>query len=146
MSLSEPNGFAWHIEVEWIPSRSEYWALYPVKTAGSCTTEELRFATSTDGLKWRSYPSVVLLKGASSELRDVVYRSSFDYDPDSGVVTLWYSGARLDQGVYTWHMAWGRLTETALLARVSAAMTAAAGRPPVRPAPNAPHLTNATAP
>ena len=49
VSLSEPDGFAWHIDVEWIPSRNEYWAIYPVKVAGGCTTDRLRFATSADG-------------------------------------------------------------------------------------------------
>jgi hypothetical protein len=146
VTLDDPDGFAWHIEVEWIPSRSEYWALYPAKRPGTCTTDRLRFATSADGLRWQSYPSAVLNRGASAELADIVYRSSFDYDDASGIVTLWYSGARADHGVYAWHMAWERLSETALLARVSAIPTAAALRPLVSPTPNAPQLTNRTAP
>ena len=144
VSLSDPDGFAWHIDVEWIPSRSEYWAMYPLKRPGSCTTDRLRLATSADGVHWHGFPSPVLLKGASEELSDVIYRSSFNYDASSGIVTLWYSGAKQSGGVYTWRLAWERVAETALFARVN--------HPPItelrtQPAEtNVPQLTNETAP
>lgn len=143
-SLSDPDGFPWHIDVEWIPSRGEYWAVYPVKAAGGCTTDRLRFATSADGLHWTSYPAPVLLRGASDELRDIVYRSTIDFDADAGVVTLWYSGAKYDHGVYSWHLAWERMSPAQLLARVSTTPSTA-----LRSAPSTPHLpplTNETAP
>jgi hypothetical protein len=144
-SLSDPDGFAWHIDVEWIPSRDEYWAVYPVKMAGGCTTDRLRFATSADGLHWTSYPAPVLLRGATEELRDIVYRSTMDFDADAGVVTLWYSGATYDHGVYSWHLAWERMSPAQLLARVSTRQSVAArSAPPLRPA--LPPLTNETAP
>jgi hypothetical protein len=144
-TLSDPDGFAWHLDVEWIPSLNEYWAAYPVKRAGSCTTDRLRFATSTDGLNWQSYPSPVLLKGASPELYDVVYRSSFDYDATSGIVTFWYSGAKANEGVYAWHLAWERITETALFARLNQQPPVAL-RTPQPAQTNLPQLTNETAP
>jgi hypothetical protein len=144
-SLSDPDGFPWHIDVEWIPSRSEYWAVYPVKIPGGCTTDRLRFATSADGLHWTSYPSPVLLRGASDELRDVVYRSTVDYDATAAAVTLWYSGARYDGGTYSWHVAWERMSPTQLFARVSATGSIAARSvPPVRA--DVIPLTNETAP
>ena len=144
-SLSDPDGFAWHIDVEWIPSRNEYWAVYPVKTAGGCTTDRLRFATSADGLHWSSYPSPVLLRGASDELQDIVYRSTIDVNADAGVVTLWYSGATYDHGVYSWHLAWERMSPAQLLARVSTTPSVAArSAPPARR--ELPPLTNETAP
>jgi hypothetical protein len=143
--LADPDGFPWHIDVEWIPSRSEYWAVYPVKKAGSCTTDRLRFATSADGVHWKSYPSPLLMKGASNDLRDVVYRSSVDVDESTGVVSLWYSGARLDHGGYSWHLAWERVTIDALFARVNAPVSAAA-RIAAASTPALPQLTNETAP
>jgi hypothetical protein len=144
-SLSDPDGFPWHIDVEWIPSRNEYWAVYPVKIPGGCTTDRLRFATSADGLHWTSYRSPVLLKGASDELRDVVYRATVDVDANADVVTLWYSGAKYDRGIYSWHVAWERMSTSQLLARVSAnGSVAARSAPPVRA--DVKPLTNETAP
>jgi hypothetical protein len=144
-ALSDPDGFPWHIDVEWIPSRNEYWAVYPVKVAGGCTTDRLRFASSADGLHWTSYPAPVLLKGASDELRDVVYRSTLDFDADAGVVTLWYSGAKYDRGIYSWHLAWERMSPTQLLDRVSTAQSIAARSAPAMRT-GVPPLTNETAP
>lgn len=144
-TLSDPDGFPWHIDVEWIPSRNEYWAVYPVKVAGGCTTGRLRFATSADGLHWTTYASPLLLKGASDDLQDIVYRSTLDYDAASGVVTLWYSGAKFDHGFYRWHLAWERLSQSGLFARVSAPVTAAA-RTATRATNQLPQLTNETAP
>jgi hypothetical protein len=144
-SLSDPDGFAWHIDVEWIPSRNEYWAVYPVKIAGGCTTDRLRFATSADGLHWTSYPAPVLLRGASEPLQGIVYRSTMDFDAGSGVVTLWYSGAKYEQGVYSWHLAWERMSPAQLLARVSTQQSVAA-RSASTLGPAGPPLTNETAP
>ena len=144
VSLSDPDGFPWHIDVEWIPSRGEYWAVYPVKAAGGCTTDRLRFATSADGVHWTGYPAPVLLKGASDELRDIVYRSTVDFDADAGVVTLWYSGARYDHGVYSWHLAWEQMSPAQLLARVNATPAIALRSAPAGPL--SPPLTNETAP
>lgn len=143
--LSDPDGFAWHIDVEWISSLGQYWAVYPVKRPGSCTTDRLRLATSTDGLNWQSYPSPVLISGASAELNDVVYRSSFDYDASTGIVTFWYSGATSDDGVYSWHLAWERMPQSALFARVSRELPLSLRTPPPA-ATNLPQLTNETAP
>jgi hypothetical protein len=144
-SISDPDGYPWHIDVEWIPSRNEYWAVYPVKDSRGCTTDRLRFATSADGLHWTTYPSPLLLKGASDDLRDVVYRSTVDYDATSGTVALWYSGAKFDHGFYRWHLAWERMSLSGLFARVSAPMTAAASIA-TREKATLPQLTNETAP
>ena len=101
----QQQGFApWHIDVQWIPSRSEYWAVYNVKTAGSCTTPALYLATSKDGVTWTTYPSPVLAAGAIPELEDVVYRSTFEYDAAADAITFWYSGARFDKA-WIWRSA-----------------------------------------
>jgi hypothetical protein len=119
--------------------------VYPVKVAGGCTTDRLRFATSGDGLHWTSYPAPVLLRGASDELQDIVYRASLDFDAAAGVVTLWYSGATYDHGIYSWHLAWERMSPTQLLARVSTQASVAA-RSALSARPASPPLTNETAP
>jgi hypothetical protein len=143
-TLSDPDGFPWHIDVEWIASLGQFWAVYPIKVAGSCTTDRLRFATSTDGLHWKSYPSPVLVKGVSEELNDVIYRSSLAYNEATGEVTLWYSGATLDKSVYSWHLAWERLPRTDLFARVNLPAPITLRTEPAQT--NVPQLTNETAP
>lgn len=143
--LADRDGFAWHIDVEWIPSREEYWAVYPVKQSGSCLTDRLRLATSADGVHWRSYPSPLLVKGADDQMRDIIYRSSIDFDATTGMVSLWYSGASFagESSRYRWHLAYERMTMLALFARVNVPAWEAAR---VDAATNLPPLTNETAP
>ena len=117
--LSQHGVFPWHIDVEWIPSRQEYWALYNVKTPGTCATGAVYLATSPDGLHWRTYPSPVLAQGVVPELRDVVYRSTFSFDAASDAVTFWYSGARFDNDMYIWRSAVQRRQRADLFATIN---------------------------
>ncbi len=133
VALTQPGFSPWHIDVEWIPSRNEFWALYNVKTAGSCTTSAVYLATSTDGVHWTTYPSPVLARGAIDELRDVVYRSSFAYDPSSDAVTIWYSGARFDGSNYSWHSAVQRRLRVDLFSTIAAPAKAALVAPVALP-------------
>ena len=126
VELSQPGVFPWHIDVQWIPSRGEYWALFNGKTAGSCTTAAVYLATSTDGVHWATYPSPVLAHGASRELQDVVYRSTFSYDAASDVMTIWYSGARVEGANYVWHSAVQRRRRADLFAAIGDASRASA--------------------
>ena len=119
VALSQPGVFAWHIDVEWVPSRGEYWALYNAKTAGTCTTGAVYLATSPDGVHWQTFSSPVIRSGAISELQDVVYRSTFSYDAASDAVTLWYSGARFDNSNYIWRSAVQRRRRADLFATIS---------------------------
>ena len=97
---------AWHIDVQWIPARGEYWALYNTyPEGGTCTTDALRFARSPDGLHWTTSPSPVLRRGVSDAFRDVVYRSTFAVDPEGAYVTFWFSGASYATGKYVWRAA-----------------------------------------
>ena len=100
MATTSPRPLNQRPRVTGIPSRAEFWALYNAKTSGSCTTGAVYVATSTDALHWRTHASPVLVRGAIPELQDVVYRSTFAYDPVSDAVTLWYSGARFAQGTH----------------------------------------------
>ena len=108
VSLTQGNLFVWHIDVQWIASRREYWALYNVKVGGSCTTQALYLATSKDGMTWTTYPSPVIAAGVIPEFADVVYRSTFSYDPASDKIRFWYSGARVESEQYVWRSAYDR--------------------------------------
>jgi hypothetical protein len=97
--------YAWHIDVEWIPSRNEFWALYNVKTNGGCATPALFLATSPDGVHWNVL-GPVLKKGRIPAFADIVYRASLNYDPETDRITFWYSGARYGgDGKYVWSAA-----------------------------------------
>ena len=145
VTLTDAAGFAWHIDVEWIASRNEYWALYPIKEPGSCTTGSLRLATSGDGVQWKTYPSPVLARGAIPEFHDIVYRASMEHDTGSIAVTVYYSGARAMSTLFAWGMAYEELTDSALFARVNAPAAAEVGSH-AAPAAVAHPLTDATAP
>ena len=135
VTLSQPGLYPWHIDVEWIASRREFWALYNTKTPGSCTTSAVYLATSADGVQWKTYPSPVLARGAIPELQDVVYRSTFAYDDASDAVTIWYSGARYDAGNYVWRSAVQRRLRSDLFATITALPARASILAPPRDVP-----------
>lgn len=140
--LSEDGAFAWHIDVQWISARGEFWAIYNVKIPGSCTTAALHFAKSVDGLHWETQPGPVLSRGVIPAFDDIVYRSSLLYDPTSDEITLWYSGARFENDRYTWRIATESLTLQAFLLRVTTPQLAGTGIGVT----SAPPLTDADAP
>lgn len=125
VALTQPGYAVWHIDVQWIASRGEYWALYNVKTAGSCTTPAVYLATSADGLTWHTYPSPVLAHGAIPEFADIVYRSTFAYDPASDAIAFWYSGARYEVPNYVWRSAYQRRARADVFAAIAAPIEAA---------------------
>jgi len=134
-SFSQPGYVAWHVDVEWVDARREYWALVAAYPRGaSCTATSLFLATSADGEKWTTYPAPVLARGTVPQFDSNVYRSSLLFD-DDGTVTLWMSGARTTipgtrrtRPTLEWSAAVARTTATALLARVSRAASVALDR------------------
>ena len=130
--FTQPDFVPWHLDVEWVEARKEYWALvaaYP--RGGACTSTSLFLATSADGTTWTTYPSPVLARGVVPQFATNVYRSSLLYDAD-GTVTIWMSGARTitpgarkSPPTLQWSAAVARTTATTLLARVNAPATAA---------------------
>lgn len=140
--LSEGTLFAWHIDVQWIPSKAEFWATYNVKVPGSCTTAALHFAKSVDGVHWDVAPGAILVRGATPAFSDIVYRASLLYDQASDNITLWYSGAAFADSRYTWRIATETMTAAEFFARVEA-LSSAGTTPSVT---TAPPLTDATAP
>lgn len=135
VALSQSGLYPWHIDVEWIPSRNEFWALYNTKTPGSCTTSAVYLGTSGDGVRWTTYPSPVLTHGAIPEFQDVVYRSTLSYDEASDAVTIWYSGARYESGNYIWRSAVQRRLRADLFATIAATPSRAAAQTPDRVVP-----------
>ena len=119
VQLSQPDYWPWHLDVQWIPRLNRFWALYNAKTAGGCTTPVVYLAESTDGLDWQVVTQPVLVKGAIPELQDVVYRSTFEYDPVTDAVTFWFSGARYEAGRYRWGAAVERRHRVALTERLA---------------------------
>ena len=114
--VARPNRSPWHVEVQWIPSRSEFWALFNVKGNGDCATPALFLATSADGYSWTILDQPVLTRGRVPALNDIVYRSTFEYDPESDAVVFWYSGAYHNGTKYIWGAAAERRQRAALFA------------------------------
>ena len=125
VALAQPGYWVWHIDVQWVPSRLEFWALYNVKSSADCNTPAVYLATSPDGTTWTTYPSPVLARGATSEFTDIVYRSTFEYTPVSDLVTFWYSGARFGPGGFTWSAAVERRSRESVFAAIQRPSTAA---------------------
>jgi hypothetical protein len=138
--LAERDPYPWHIDVEWIPSRNEFWAIYNVKVAGSCTTAALHQATSADGIHWSPASGPLLTRGTIVAFDDIVYRGAVDFDAQNNSVSLWYSGARYVNGRYDWRIATEKMTLADFLSRVSGAAGTTISQT------SAPPLTDADAP
>ncbi|MES1259302.1 MAG: hypothetical protein ABUL71_01810, partial [Gemmatimonadota bacterium] len=104
--LAQPGQVIWHIDVEWVAARAEYWALYNTFPAGSsCATHELYLARSTDGVHWTVSPSPIARSGLIEQFSDIIYRSTFITDSKANRVMLWMSGAAYIAGNYVWRTA-----------------------------------------
>jgi hypothetical protein len=119
VSLFQDAGSAWHIEVQWIPARQEFWALYNVKHPGNCNTDELYLATSLDGETWTTYPSPILRAGVIPEFAHIVYRSAFAYNPRTDNIRFWFSGARHEALGYVWRIAYQKRKRADVFAAIS---------------------------
>jgi len=119
VALAQPPFSVWHIDVQWIPAFREYWAIYNVKVPGNCATTALYLATSKDGAHWQTYPSPVIATGVIPAFADIVYRSTFAYDPVNDNVRFWYSGAAYDGNEYVWRTAFDRRTRAELFGAIS---------------------------
>jgi hypothetical protein len=99
INLSQPGGVIWHIKWRYIPSKKEYWMIYPAYrvSAGTCIVNDLFFATSSNGKDWQSFP-IALLNRLDPRFNFLgLYRATFWYDPDADVletVTSAYEGGK----------------------------------------------------
>ncbi|MES2124274.1 MAG: hypothetical protein V4503_06250 [Gemmatimonadota bacterium] len=115
VTFSAGAPMAWHLDVQWIPSKAEYWALYSAKPNGNCSTPALMFARSADGVQWTVRDAPVVGRGMSREIADIIYRGTFRYDPADDDLLLWISGAAGSGGVYTWKTVFGRMKGAELM-------------------------------
>jgi hypothetical protein len=120
IDLAHDGLYPWHVEVQWIPSRAEYWALYNAKRSGSCTTPALFLATSSDGTTFVPVRRPVVAKGEHPAIQDIVYRSTFAYDPGADDLRLWVSGARYETSRWTWSTLLIRKHRSSLLSPLAA--------------------------
>lgn len=99
VNLRQPGFEIWHIDVQWIAPKGEYWALYAAYPAGrTCGITSLYFATSTDGLNWNSFRKPLIAPGGGWDSGQI-YRSTFIYDATSDSLDIWYSA----QKGHVWH-------------------------------------------
>ncbi|MEP6763529.1 MAG: sialidase family protein [Gemmatimonadaceae bacterium] len=126
VNLVQTGYMPWHLDVQYIASRGEYWAMiaaYPSKKG--CTNTSLFLATSKDGNSWTTYPAPILASGDTPQFGSAVYRSTFSVGVDDAV-TIWFSGARTitpgdgkKPAVLAWSAAVSHTTVAALFARVN---------------------------
>lgn len=114
-SLSAGAPMPWHLEVQWIPSRQEYWALYSAKPDGSCGTPAMMFARSADGVHWQVNEAPIVVKGMHEQIADIVYRATFQYNAATDDLRLWISGASGANGAYTWRTVFERIKGNSVL-------------------------------
>jgi hypothetical protein len=86
----------WHLDVEYVEARSQYWMLFVDSPFAGST---LRLATSRDGLDWDVYPDPLLVPGSRWD-DERIYRATFLYGVDARL-RVWYS-ARSRLGL--WHI------------------------------------------
>ncbi len=121
VDFQQPGSVIWHIDIQHVPSKDEYWAVYAAYPQGStCGRSELFFARSIDGLSWRTYTSPMLRREQIPQFNDVVYRSTFVYDDVSDLLTVWYSGSRYAASGQQWSAAIGKRQYAELLQTVTA--------------------------
>ncbi len=86
----------WHLSVNYIPSKSEYWML----TVSTSSSGALQWATSKDGLNWTSYPGKTVMRSRPAMWDENLYRGAFLYDDATDVLEIWYSAYEAGP---TWH-------------------------------------------
>jgi len=124
VNLKIPNRVPWHWDVQYVRAKAEYWAMIAAYPDGTnCSRTELFFARSVDGTNWDVSPSPLLRAGEFSPTKDLVYRSTFRYHEGSDAVSVWFSGARLENTRFTYGVALARYPMAELLRRVNTVAT-----------------------
>ena len=113
------TGFTpWHIEIIWVPEKSEFWMLAPSYPVGfntdtsNCGNTDLFFAKSTDGVNWTTYNRMALPRAVDDAAwdRGQIYRSSMLYDSSTDMLRVWYSSS--DYGGHIWHIGYAQRNYT----------------------------------
>jgi hypothetical protein len=104
VALHQPGQVIWHLDVQWLPDRAEYWALYNTyPVGGTCTTQAIFLARSADGVTWERASAPLLTTDDVPPFRDVLYRGTFRRSADGAWLELILSGARLETN-YRWRI------------------------------------------
>jgi hypothetical protein len=126
VAMAQPGYAVWHLDIQYVPSRREYWAVYvgyPSETG--CAVDDLFFGRSSDGVHWQTYPTPLIAHGAVPAFKDAVYRSTFQYDATNDVIRLWVSGTAFVNNAWVWALATSQWRMADLVAHVSAPATRA---------------------
>jgi hypothetical protein len=129
VNLTIPGRVPWHWDVQYVHAKGEYWAMIAAYPDGTnCSLTSLYFARSVDGTTWSVAPSPLLTAGDFYPIRDLVYRSTFRYHEGSDAVSVWFSGARMEEGSFHYGVALARYPMDELLRRVNTAPAATLDR------------------
>lgn len=100
-NFAQPGYEIWHLNVSYIPSKQEYWAVMAAYANSSdCNHTVLFYSKSRDGVNWTSYSKVVLGPGMTWDNAEI-YRATLLYDASKNLLRLWYS-AKSNLG--DWHV------------------------------------------
>jgi hypothetical protein len=116
--LAQPGYVIWHMKVEYVPSKKEYWALYVAYPADgrSCQDDDLFIARSTDGVHWVSYPRAMLRHELRAWTAGALYRSTFVYEPATDALRVWLSGEDVKS---VWHSGYAQFNLTTLFTQLA---------------------------
>lgn len=106
-------GFAnpvWHLNVEYIAGRDEYWMVYSYPDLGG----SLRFATSGDRTTWTVHNTPMLAPTTGWDRN--LYRATFLYDEYTNLLRVWYSA----RGDTQWRTGYAAVEYDALLSQIGA--------------------------
>lgn len=115
-----PGYNIWHLNVNYIPSKAEFWmiatSIETTNTINSPSQAGIWFATSSDGIYWKTYPyQSTPIIGRHTPLGtfwdSYPYRASFIYDAVNSKFRLWYSASNSS----VWHIGY---TENASFNRI----------------------------
>ena len=134
--LAQPGYVVWHMKVEFVPSKNEYWALYVAYPADgrSCKDDDLFMARSKDGVHWLTYTRAVLRHERRRWTAGALYRSSFVYDPQTDALRVWLSAVDAKQA---WHLGYAQFRLASLFAHLAVSgrrKNDVSAAPPVRTA------------
>lgn len=100
--LVQPGYVVWHINVNHVPSKNEWWTAVTAFPSGQdcCANTRLFFSDSPDGIHWNSYSKPILSASASGWDSSQIYRSTFLFDAGTNGIQVWYSAANPQ----AWHV------------------------------------------
>ena len=121
-NFSQPGYTPWHLDVIYVPSKAEFWALVAAFPTGTgCDNTDLFFARSSDGVNWTTYNRVALGPGYGTAWDGAeIYRSTLLYDETNDLLRVWYSANNWVGSSPVWRQGYTERNYTQFLAALSA--------------------------